>query len=32
MAVEFAHNAAREWDLDSFKTSNWESDGDRPYK
>ena len=23
MAVEFAHNAARERDLDSFKTSDW---------
>jgi broad specificity phosphatase PhoE len=32
MAVEFARNAARERDLDSFKTSDWESDGDRPHK
>jgi hypothetical protein len=26
MAVGFAHNAAREWELDSFNTSDWESD------
>jgi hypothetical protein len=32
MAVEFAHNAAREQDLDSFKTSDWASDGERPHK
>ena len=32
MAVDFAHNAAREQDLDSVKTSDRESGGNRPHK
>jgi len=32
MAVDFAHSAAHEQDLDSVKTSDRESGGDRPHK
>jgi hypothetical protein len=32
MAVDFAHNAAREQDLDSVKASDWENGGNRPHK